>query len=461
MLNVQIQPQIQQLRAAAVCIFLSFSLFGCASGPAKKAVPVYSGPFYSGDGGSGIHLAVLQPEGIDLTENEQWALVFIQNTLSGDFSKYSAMKVTGREERAAQTDNAAGKTNATHILAGRLRKISNAEYLFQLTITDAGTGVQKASYSKQILALHLRDSLAIQDAAQDLLVQMGVELTDAGRESLQQPDPDEREGAVALAKGLTAERSGNAIESLSYMYNAVSYDSALTEAASHAETLSANLFSGGLGDQIQNDINARNFWKKLIDEFESFYTQHPPFEIVFTPSPNQKGITDYEAAGGATADIKIDVYFRESPDLNGMRKVLNLIMTGLEKTRKKDDWGFTDWPYSTKLFGGFRKFVFKTELINDNNAVLKTASFSLSGRMLAFRKNILPDSYPKQEIIFSSIKVDSLTSNPMVRIVSVDDIDVGQSGNDGYIRIVPVEKLPPASSRNLLVYVTRDYFNIR
>jgi hypothetical protein len=63
------------------------------------------------------------------------------------------------------------------------------------------------------------------------------------------------------------------------------------------------------------------------------------------------------------------------------------------------------------------------------------------------------------EIVFNNLKVDSLTSNPVVRIVSVDGIESEQSGSDSYIRIIPVEKLPSSYSKNILVYLTRNPFN--
>jgi hypothetical protein len=47
--------------------------------------------FFEGDAGKGISIAVLQPDGKDLTSNESWILSLIQGSLAGDFNKYSLM----------------------------------------------------------------------------------------------------------------------------------------------------------------------------------------------------------------------------------------------------------------------------------------------------------------------------------------------------------------------------------
>jgi hypothetical protein len=135
---------------------------------------------------------------------------------------------------------------------------------------------------------------------------------------------------------------------------------------------------------------------------------------------------------------------------------MKIMMDGLARTGRQREWDFDDWPYSAGLFGGFRDLVFKAELVNDNGNSLQTVSFSMPARLFAIRTAIFPDTVQKKELVFNRLKLDSLTSNPRVRIASVDGIDAEQSGQDGYVNIMPVEKMPAAYPRNLLVYITRN-----
>jgi hypothetical protein len=457
-------------------VLLSFSVLsvsGCSSRQVKKdygrsGTPDFTpgGPLYTGEAGRAIRLAVLRPGGIGLTENELWLPAFIQGVLASDFEKHSAMTVSSRQaaDAASSPGNAATdlskaehdrigrELNVNHILSGRLRKTSATEYLLQLTVTDISSGVQKAAYSKQVTAFPLRDSSAIREAALEILIRLEIELTEDGRKSLRHINLEEREGAVALAKGISAEQSGNQIEMLSHLYSAVSYDSSLSEAVSRLEAFNKT-FEGGLGDLIQNDYDARTFWAKMINDFEEFYTKHPPFELLFTSRPEQKGSTDYKTA---EVSLGFGVRFRESPELDGMRQVLKIITGGLARTGKQREWDFGDWPYSAGLFAGYRNFVFKAELVNDNGNSLQTVTFTMPARLFVTRSDILPDATQKKEPVFDKLRLDSLTSNPRVRIVSVDGIDAEQSGHNGYVNIMPVEKLPAAYPRSLLVYLTRS-----
>ena len=431
-------------------LFISIFISGCASGHVKgdygssgSSSGVSAGPYYTGDAASSISLAVLRPTGTDLYENEHWLPAFIQGMLASELSKHSAMTVISRESA-----DSGERGNANHLLAGMLRKTSRTDFLLQLTLTDITTGVQKASFSKEISAMELRDSSAISDAVLAILTQIGVELTDEGRESLKRINIEEREGAVALARGLTSE---NQIERLSYLYSAVSYDSSLSEAVSRLEDFNKS-FEGTLGELIQNDVAARNFWNKMIEDFESFYTAHPPFELVFTPTPSKKGATNYTAG---TVNLKFDVLFRESPELDGMRQVIRIIKSGLARTGMQETWGFGKWPYSSKLFSGFRNFSVVAELYNEQGVVVQEKTFETKGRLFAYRAAIYPDTSPKQEIVFTNVDINSFNI-PMVRIVSINKIDIEQAGNDGFMQVIEVPKLPASYPRNLLVYLTRN-----
>jgi len=70
--------------------------------PQTQTQPVAQTPvsqtqaYWTGDGGKGISLAVLEPTGKGLAQNEQWMLSLIQSSITGDFNKYSAMTIIDR-----------------------------------------------------------------------------------------------------------------------------------------------------------------------------------------------------------------------------------------------------------------------------------------------------------------------------------------------------------------------------
>jgi hypothetical protein len=160
-----------------------------------------SGGYVEGDGGKGIRIAVLPPRGGDLAPDEEWLLTLIQSCLTADFNKYSFMTIVDRRNLetilAEQNHSLSGNysdedyvaignlTSAQYIAAGSLNKTANGAFFLDLSITDAGTGVRRASYGPKNCSLgELQNLSVLKEAAADLLPQMGVRLTEAGRQAL-------------------------------------------------------------------------------------------------------------------------------------------------------------------------------------------------------------------------------------------------------------------------------------
>jgi len=156
--------------------------------------------FYEGSGGSGIRIAVLQPSGGNIPAQEQWLLKLVQSTITGDFNKYTAMTVIDRqnldsimgEQQASLSGNYSDKdyisigklTNARYILAGNLTKTGGG-YMLELSVSDTETGVRKASFSPKNCSLdELQSTSVIKQAEEEILGQMGITLTAAGKQEL-------------------------------------------------------------------------------------------------------------------------------------------------------------------------------------------------------------------------------------------------------------------------------------
>ena len=160
---------------------------------------------YSGDGGKGMTLAVLEPTGRNISAQEQWVLPLVQGSVTGDFSKYSAMTIIDRMNLdkilAEQMQSLSGNysdddyvrighlTNARLILNGSVAR-TGSTYMLELSVTEVESGERKASYPPKSVSLAALENLsAIKEASADLLRQLGVELTDIAQQELKNPIP--------------------------------------------------------------------------------------------------------------------------------------------------------------------------------------------------------------------------------------------------------------------------------
>jgi hypothetical protein len=269
-----------------------------------------SPPLFEGGGGKDIRLAVLEPKALGLTQEEAYLPVYVQGLLNNNLGKYSAMTLTERqflneileEKNMAANGNFSDTdyisignlTNAQYILLGVIQKIPGNQFSVQLAITDSQTGVRKAAFMKNSLAVQLQDGTFINQATEDLLAQMGVQITDAGKQQLAANRATMVNAETGLAKGISAQAGGASVEALLNYTQSVTFDPSQMEALSRLNILSTTIGGGTIGQQILNDIEARKSWLAAFKETAIFFNGRPPFEITFDPGLIQDGDTDYQ-----------------------------------------------------------------------------------------------------------------------------------------------------------------------
>jgi TolB-like protein len=178
-------------------------------------------PLWTGEGGKGISLAVLEPTSRGLSPNEQWMLSLIQSSITGDFNKYSDMTIIDRQNLekilAEQMQSMSGNysdadyirigqlTNAKYILGGSVSRTANT-FMLELAVTDVESGVRKASLSPtSVTPASLENLSAVKEASAELLRQLGIILTDSGLAELKKPLAISQVNAeTALARGVVA-----------------------------------------------------------------------------------------------------------------------------------------------------------------------------------------------------------------------------------------------------------------
>ena len=117
-------------------------------------------PMYSGNGGSNIALAVLPPDVHG--EVPAHLPLLVQGLLNNIFNRYTAIRIIDRQNLArvvseqnlaasglfSQTDfvTIGNMTNAQYSLFGTIQRTSSGRYSLQLSITELGTGIRRATF---------------------------------------------------------------------------------------------------------------------------------------------------------------------------------------------------------------------------------------------------------------------------------------------------------------------------
>ena len=454
---------------------------GSAEISARGAIgKIEDAPLYIGNGGKGIRLAVLAPEAEGSVPG--YLPMYIQGLLNSNFQRHSAMTLIDRQNLtkiiAEQNLSAGGRfsdkdfvnignlTNAQYLLMGSIQKLSGDSYALHLSVTEASSGERKATFTGNGSLAQLEGSGAlINRASAELLAQLGVTLTEAGRASLLGGNSFMARAESALAKGAAAQESGNRIEALFNYAQAASFAPGQLEALARLDTLSATISGGSVSERILNDIQARDSWITVFKETARFYKEHPPFDFIFDPSLEQEGETDYKNRT-ATLSMRVEL----APSEAGFA-ALNALLEGLEKTGKRADWGFEGWPLyeleppvkGTTLFGGNYVSTFTVEILlfNEQQKQVGKGSITLQSSFLFLPKwhGLSLPIHGFGFIRFQNVKVDELSPVLTIVVNAVNGIPSRTLNRTGYMRIVPGE-VPAAQvyySRGYEYFAKKDY----
>jgi TolB-like protein len=357
--------------------------------PAPAAVPPPN-PYYAGDGGKDMSLAVLIPDATGLEASENYLPTLVQGVLVGDLSKYSAMSVLDRqnlEKVLKETESGIYKSEAEFLQLGEIANVGYAMtgaitktrsgFALSVAITDTKTGTTRAAYNGSCTAAELDNFTGVKKASLGLLTQLGVELTGQAKNELSTASATEYINAqTALSKGIIAQRGGNTVESLVLFYEANNYDPTFGEATMRLNTLSSTIRTGSLGDSIRNEIALRKEWLKLIDEAHTYIKANPLstlVEMTYNPALSQVGGINYH---NETIQLEFSATLSavQSPQY---QKMLRDIGQGVEATGKTDEWGLRYDPSrlvedNTNAYLFQRLYRISADLINDKGQTIAT-----------------------------------------------------------------------------------------
>jgi uncharacterized protein (TIGR02145 family) len=442
--------------------------------------------YFTGDGGKGIRIAVLEPAGKGLSADELWMLSLVQGSVTGDFNKYSAMTVIDRQNLekvfAEWKESMEGHysdedrvkignlTTANHILTGNISKTANA-FMLELAVTDVASGERKASYTPTpVSPAALEDLSALRTASADLLKQLGVSLTEAAQGELKQAaSVNYVQAQTMLSHGIAAQKQGTEVAALSYFQLAAAFDPSLVEASKRSSVVSANISSGNIGADVRNDILWRKNWvARLAETEETFYkifkAADPPYTLYYS-TDIKTGDVNYQ-----TETVELSIWTKLSANrawFNAIDKSLQataqVMLNGLNATNRKKVWGLEEWPNkgvsNTNPFGLSNtkppsvlwpyNITAAFELVNQQGVVVGNKiielkhGFAIIGDMSNSRITItFANAYAN--VNFNAVKASDITDNMTVR-ARVASINGTSPKNARFVisPVIPVEKTLP------------------
>ncbi|MDR2693274.1 MAG: leucine-rich repeat protein [Chitinispirillales bacterium] len=421
--------------------------------PGTNAAPVRTRQqYWTGNGGKGIRLIVLEPTGKGLAADEQWMLSLVQGTITADFNKYSAMDVIDRmnveKVMAEWKESMSGNysevnlvkignlTSASHILSGSISKTASA-FMLELSVTDVASGLRKASYSPTpISAMALENLSAIKAASADLLRQLGVELTGAGQRELKQvANMAQIQAQTMLSHGIAAQRQGTEVAALSYFFQAAAFDSSLIEASKRSSVMAANISSGNIGADARNAIVWRKNWVARLTEtevtFQTLINAATPYTLFYATDIKTGSINYKKEAIDLSISINLSADVSWFNAMNRALKAADAVLNGLNATKMKGDWGLSYWPRNgvsnTNPFASLQSYDITVvfELVNEQGRVIGSQIVRLnprfgignikgSGFVIRFTENAL------DTVNFNGVRADDISNNLTIRVASVN-----------------------------------------
>jgi hypothetical protein len=151
-----------------------------------------SNPYFTGDGGKGLSIAIIAPRATGLADNQDYLPALAQGGFVSAFTGYSAISVLDRERLDEQyaellsgyyADDAEagldlGRLPPTdYIMSGNITKTATG-YALQIGITKTTGKMTVASHTGTCTFLELDNLTGVRRASLDLLQQMGVTPTE-------------------------------------------------------------------------------------------------------------------------------------------------------------------------------------------------------------------------------------------------------------------------------------------
>ena len=425
---------------------------------------------FSGDGGRGIRLVVLYPEGVGLNEEESHLPSLIQQILINNIKNNSAITVLDRQiletflpdsDSSIYRDNVdfimlKDLTNVNHVLISNMSRTVGG-FMVTASVSSLVTGLTRVSHTQHYDLEELESLSGINELSLEILNGLGVMLTAIARNELLQPaNILQRRAENTLAKGHSFLRQGSEFGALNYFLKAQTYDPTLYEATNRISVIKANL----RGHETLDAAEFRRQWVQRLSDVERYFHEYfrretLPYTLFYIDDiqlsrvDRDNDTVSYHLPGS---------YFHAHTIwLDPLERTLQAMYDALHTTGMVESWDLQRWPQRgvTSLHPFNRRnnnFNVVFELLNSDHRVIGSTTAELrsqlelnqSGRPSFVVNNNWGYSIDidgilnSTQINFIEIRLSDITSPISVRVSTINGVNADIATRTGNLQIQPI-----------------------
>lgn len=316
-------------------------------------------------------------------------------------------------------------------------------YVLSLQVTNTETGL--LVWSSNNPAKHTQHDfstgVALNEQGVELLTALGVALSETGKENVSNLNIKQVNRQQALARASSA---ATQVEKLYYGYDAANYGASNEELIQSnnelASLLKAAKSSGSVKDAAQAEKAVFEAYKKNLEEVDSFFTENPPYKIVYDNSISSSTYIDRNDNVLTSITTHIIAY-----PTTAAKQLIELFRDGIKATGSDSivSQRYFDWPLNlNSVWRNANNFTVKLELSDDKGNVLSSASVRLPASKYEQIRHTsdygtyytYDFSWPSEmaSIEFRDINPDEITDKLVIEIVGIE-------GRASYRRNIPYD----------------------
>ena len=343
---------------------------------------------YKGDGGKSLSIEIDTPELANIGEEVSYLPIFVINTLTDDFTKYSPITVIDthnqkkiqaaqiRDDQNDHTENTTYET-ANYDIARNLMIISilgkSNAYSLSIKINDKEKNQSIAAYNNANCSFSdLESGKVLKQATHDLLTQLGVTLTEEGKKQLLTFDSDENkkslEAQKIIAQGDVLANNGSEIEALTYYIKARTVDKNSLRVKQATKDVSQNLNSSNYGLRARTLFQKQRDYQNLLETLTKTYDENLPYFIVYS------GFTEGERNYN-NHTWGLDLQLGIGVDLEAV-EVYDAVYSSFLREEEHEKWGLQN---DFKNVFPRDNFYVKADLLDKNNNLIDSKIAKLKG----------------------------------------------------------------------------------
>jgi hypothetical protein len=417
--------------------------------------------YWTGDGGKGMSLSILVPDGNGLTGDTNYIPDIVQGVLVDDINKYSDITVldqvalertlkdieSGVYKDSADFARLGEITGTDYALVGSVTKTTSGYSMSLRVNATKGAGSSRTAYSGTCSTAEFNNHTAIKKASRALLIGMGVKLTAKAEAELAQASGVQYiDGQTALAQGIVAQRSGRNMDALMYFNMANNFDPSLADVSQRVNIAQATITGLGIRGSVQSDIAWRDKWVAALQQADDAIKRQlsslaMPYSLVYTTRINgDRDDVDYNRR---TVTLSIDNigFFPDrmlSAFCYSIGQSMAPVKQGLAETGRADTWRLR-YPNNSSVYrnyGGSRRIT--VAIVNSRGETIGTNEVNMSYGIHWYGEYFMPIGSTRSNIRFT-VSADKLTDDLSIRITAIDGVPVERAGDANRIGIYTEE----------------------